>query len=335
MYPHRSARLDPGLSARIVDRLPLFYAGGGDDALDQPAHVRSASSLAWVGSVLAVIQDDANFIAVFDPADRTTRPIMLPAGHRGLRLFDDRRGNKKWKLDLEASVVVGRPTGTMLIAFGSGSTHKRERLVVVEGWESGMPEPRLVEAAALYERLRRESGFAGSQLNLEGAVIQDQSLRLFSRGTGKAKEGRRPPHATCDLDLAAFLTYLSEPDRGSPPAPADVTQYDLGTLGSTPLGFTDAAAHHRSLLYTASAETSADATEDGPVSGSALGVIDPSGSVRWTAILDQEGKPFAGKVEGIAVDRSSEQRVFVVTDADDPDAASELCTVLLEGSWHC
>ena len=102
----RVAVADPALSARVISRAPLLYAGGADAALDRPAHVRAASSLAMVGGRLAIIQDDANFIAVLDPSDGRIESITLPAAAGGERQFDDRRGNKRFKLDLEASVAV-------------------------------------------------------------------------------------------------------------------------------------------------------------------------------------------------------------------------------------
>jgi len=40
-----------------------------------------------------VVQDDANFIAVIDPQIWQVRAIPLPAGERGVRQFDDLRGN--------------------------------------------------------------------------------------------------------------------------------------------------------------------------------------------------------------------------------------------------
>ena len=73
------ATMDRGLEAIVDSRMPLRYAEGADDALDRPAVVRSASSLAWVPGGIALVQDDANFIGVFDPSGARTRAIALPA----------------------------------------------------------------------------------------------------------------------------------------------------------------------------------------------------------------------------------------------------------------
>src|SRR5687768_4452657 len=74
------ARYDPTLSARAVRRVAMHYAGGADQTIDRPAHVRAASGIAWVGATVAVIQDDANFVALVDPATGLADSVALPLG---------------------------------------------------------------------------------------------------------------------------------------------------------------------------------------------------------------------------------------------------------------
>ncbi len=54
--------------------------------------------------------------------------VALPVGPDGKRLFDETRGTKKDKMDLEAAVVGDHGE---LILFGSGSSGKRERIALV------------------------------------------------------------------------------------------------------------------------------------------------------------------------------------------------------------
>jgi hypothetical protein len=63
-------------------------------------------------------------------------------------------------------------------------------------------------------------------------------------------------------------------------------------------------------------------------------VIDASGATRWAQLVDESGAPFVGKVEGLVAADDSGDRIYVVVDADDPDAASILCTVELRGEWR-
>jgi hypothetical protein len=330
MPPRLTVRRDPALAARLVRTEPLRYAAGADPSLDRPAHVRAASGLARFGGRIAVIQDDANFVVLLDPADGGADVVPLPAGEGGLRQFDDVRGNKRFKLDLEACVAVEADGAEMLLAFGSGSTPLRERIAVLRAAGGANPGVRVVDASALYAGLRAERDFSGSELNVEGAVALGGVLRLFNRGNGAPRDGLLPVNASCDLALPALLACLRDPAASPPPAPENVVQYDLGEIGGLPLTFTDAAALGDAILFSAAAEDSPDAVRDGPVAGSALGVLGPDGG-RWAPVTREDGAAFDGKVEGVLP--RGPASAWVVIDRDDPLSPSELGEVVLEGPW--
>jgi hypothetical protein len=327
------ARRDDALRARIVRMLPLVYAAGEDPGLDRPGHVRAGSGLAWVGGTLVAIQDDANFVARIDPGDGHVHPLPLPAGEGGLRQFDDVRGNKGFKLDLEACTVVpDGQGGEMLLAFGSGSSARRERILRVAEVAAPHPFVELREAITFYARLRDAAEFAGSELNVEGAVWRGGHVLLLNRGNGAAVDGRQPVDATCQVEWAALLAYLDGPGGQPAPAPQSIIQYELGEIEGSRLTFTDAMVAGDALVYTATAEASPNAVDDGPVAGSALGIIGADGEARWTELRDADGTRFEGKVEGVA--RGTRPgTVYVVVDRDDPARPSELCEVELSGGW--
>lgn len=330
----RHARHDPALTATVVSRRPLRYRTVAHPALDRPAHVRAGSSLTWVGARLGLVQDDANFVALVDPKTGLARSITLPAGEEGKRHFDDVRGNKKFKLDLESCCTVEGASGAMLLALGSGSKKRRRRVVTIESITARLPRVSLIDAESLYVALEAEADFAGSDMNIEGALALPRAVRLFTRGNGAPKRGREPLNATCDLPLRELLAYLSAPATATVPAPAAVTRYALGEMDGLPLGFTDAALAGDALLYTAAAEASADAAEDGHVAGSVIGVIPVQGDLRFAPLSDAEGRPTRDKVEGIVAIPGSGDRVLVVIDPDDPTRPAELCEVRLTGAWH-
>lgn len=329
----RTAHLDPALRAVVTSRRPLYYADGSDAAADRPAHVRAASSMAWIDDRIAVVQDDANFVALVDANTAAARAIALPRGEGGWRQFDDARGNKNHKFDLESCVSFTADDGTTLLAFGSGSNERRRHIVTIDRWQDSEPRVRIDDAAALYTRLEAETAFAGSDMNIEGALVVPSVLRLFGRGNGRAAGHLMPINATCDLSLDALLSYLDSRTRVDPPVPTNVVQYHLGEIAGVALGFTDATVFGEGVLYSATAEASADATTDGPVSGSALGTIAASGRVRYAYLTDDTGRLLDDKVEGVLWSRTSTQRAYVVLDADDPTRASELCEVALIGGW--
>ena len=319
----------------------MRYAAGADASHDRPAHVRAASGLAWLGTRLAVIQDDAGFVALVDPATGLAESLTLPAGAGGARQFDDGRGNKHAKPDLEALVRVPTAEGVLLAAFGSGSMAPREVIVLLSfpGDEArGVRRVGITVHAArgFYAALRATPGFAGSDMNIEGAVCSGGGVRLFGRGNGAVVGTLRPLNATCDIDWAQLRAHLDAPSTAPAPALRRVTQFELGSVDGVGLGFTDATVTQGGIvLYAAAAEASPDARRDGDVRGSALGVIrgEPAESSRWTTVRDEEGHVFTGKIEGIVVDDAHEHRVIAVVDCDDHSQPAQLLEIALSGDW--
>jgi hypothetical protein len=318
-------RLDGGLSARIVRCEPLVYAEGASLELDRPAHVRAASGIASVGGELWIVQDDASFIAV-RRADGRVDAITLPAGPGGRRRFETALGNKNDKLDLESAVEVEIGGAPYVLGIGSGSLPARERIAIadVRGRSA-----RLFDASALYARLRANRAFAGSELNVEGAVVIDGALRLFQRGNGAPRDGIVAVNATCDVPLEAFVSWIEGGDVV--PEPTNVRRYDLGAERGVMYGFTDATVIGGRVFVVAGAEDSPDVVQDGEVLGTRIGVIDGDG-VRFATLLDPDGRPSLAKVEGIAPS-TEPGRLHAVTDLDDPDAPSLLCELELSGDW--
>jgi len=325
---------DPRLLVQVLNRRPLRYSAGADPSLDRPAHVRAASSLVRVGDSMLAIQDDAHFVALIDPDSWEVRAIPLPPGPGGKRQFDDLRGTKGLKLDLEACVVVPEAAGATLIAFGSGATPQRERILVMRAVTAPAPDIRLVEATALYAALRAPA-FAGSELNLEGAVLlpSGKTLRLFQRGNGAPRGALQPVDATCDIAWPDLAAYLDDPTTAAPPPLQAITRYHLGLLDGARLTFTDATPGPNAILYCAAAERSPNAVDDGEVVGSALGLLPPTGAPRYAPIVDFDGELLPLKIEGLLLDEHDPTLVFLVADADDPLLPSELLTARLIGPW--
>jgi hypothetical protein len=313
----------------------MRYASAGSGRDDRPDYVRAASGLTWVGDRLAVIQDDASFLALVDPETGFADAIPLPAAPDGVRQFDDGRGNKARKMDLEAVTLVPSADGVLLAAFGSGSLAPRETVVLVSF--GGAAPPRVVShaASAFYGCLRGATGFAGSEMNVEGAVYAGSAVKLFGRGNGAVVGDLRPTNASCDVIWTDLRAHLEHPLTVSPPAPRAIVQYDLGLLQGILLGFTDVTrGSGESILFAAAAELSPDATRDGDIYGSVLGVIQPGApTARWTALHDEQGHRFRGKIEGVVRDTVFDDRVFAVVDSDDYTRPSELLEVTLSGQW--
>jgi hypothetical protein len=312
-----NATLSPSLVARLGAPRPLLYDHGAHPVEDLPAHVRAASSLRRQGGRLIIAQDDVSALAMLDTATGATQPILLPAGPDGARIFDEKRGNKKLKLDLEASVLL--PDGRF-VAFGSGSSPHREKIVTVGAGEGALAQ--LMTGSDLYASLRAFANQRAARLNIEGAVVQGSLLRLLQRGNGK--RGFVPWNAILDLQLQPFVRWLD--GRGDLPVVQRVLEIDLGTIDGVPLGFTDAAvtADGR-MAFIACAEDTADAIDDGPVLGCRFGWLEADGlAAVTTTVLDADGQPTKLKLEGIETRPGSASLFDVVADMDRGDEAAQI-----------
>jgi hypothetical protein len=313
---HRTARRDDRLGARVVGRRALVYTKGADASIDQPAHVRAASSLVHFRGKLAVAQDDASFLALVTPDE--VHALALPSP-TGVRQFDDGRGNKKDKLDLEALAVVRSSGRDVLLAFGSGSAAKREVIVTLD-------DALVVhDASRFYAAL--PTAFRGSELNLEGAVALGSNLMLVQRGNGAPRGDLKPVDATALVSISALMDWLA--GRGEVPAVHSIATWDLGAIDGCRLTFTDATAIDDTVLFSAAAEDSPDALSDGVVTGVAIGVLDEH--PRWAPVIDESGAPLRDKIEGIAPNGTN--RLWAVVDVDDHAKPSELLEIELTGPW--
>lgn len=94
------ARNDPALSAKVMREVDMVYEDSPSDIDDRPPHVRAASGLVRFQDYLAVIQDDANWLALIDDDDRV-HACRCPRGRGAAHVSSSSRGNKHEKFDLE------------------------------------------------------------------------------------------------------------------------------------------------------------------------------------------------------------------------------------------
>ena len=317
----------------------MIYEGGGDEAEDRPPHVRAASGLSAFREYLAVIQDDANWLALID-GDRRVRAIPLPPGPSGARVFSKSRGNKDDKYDLEACITVPGEGGHELIGLSSGSREGREWILRVREQVGAEPQDleldaEFLECRPLYDAFRANRDFCGAGLNIEGAVtIGDDRIMLFQRGDAEPDGELQPVDATAEISWPALCAHLADPGKVPPPPLHNIRRYDLGCLDGVRLTFSDA--EHLGdgrILYSASAEDAGDGADDGRIAGSVLGVLEADGTARWTELFDEDGEAFGGKIEGLTRDLQDETRIYFVIDDDDGSVPSEIFEATISGDF--
>ncbi len=267
----------------------------------------SASGIELIGPVAYVISDDAPFIYLLDSA---TLAVLAQVRLFESTEFGTGRIPKGTKPDLEALTALTWPDGQAgVLALGSGSTPAREK-----GWfvpVSGS-KPQQVALGPLYELLRAQLG-TGAVLNLEAAATTASELLLFQRTVGKVDAALQ-----FRLPLSATLQFL----MGSGPAPkvSAPLRFPVPYIGNRPAGFSGATFVQGRLFVTASVEDTDDAVLDGAVLGSFLGLVDGNDNTATFARLTWPGgRPYLGKVEGLAVRRTLGPRrweLLLVTDDD-------------------
>jgi hypothetical protein len=335
MTSHFVSIQDDRLQARVTGSRPMVYRDGPSSEEDRPPHVRAASGLSAFMEYIAVIQDDANWLALIDAEENVTA-IPLPPSPHGDRVFSKNRGNKDDKYDLEACISVTTEGRQELVGFSSGSRQERAWVLRVREAIAGQDAPdcdvaarltaEFVDAASFYQSMRDHAEFSGAGLNIEGALTLDEDcIRMFQRGNAEPCGDLQPVDATADLSWAALSEHLTNPQAPPPPL-CNVRTYDLGQLGGVRLTFSDA--EHLGggrVLFSASAENPGT----GEIIGSVLGVIDAAGEARWTELIDQDGGTFRGKIEGLTLDWRDPHKVHFVVDDDDEDVPSKIFEAVL------
>ncbi|KQS95553.1 hypothetical protein [Rhizobium sp. Leaf386] len=273
----------------------------------RPLHISAASGLVCVGTTMYVVADDELHLGVFS----TTEPEPGDL----IRLFDGALPNvkaerKRRKPDLEALALVPAsrnfPRGALL-AVGSGSRPNRCRgaLLGLDANGAVCGSPRELDLSPILDPLKDTF----DDLNIEGAVVFSDELRLFQRGNK-----RQADNAIIRYSLSRFLDALQSP-RADTIEPSSINRLDLGLIRGVPFCFTDAAAlPNGDMVFCAVAEDSEDAYRDGPCIAAGIGIADNNGQLVSFQHLD---RPY--KVEGINARQDGDRlEILLVTDADDP-----------------
>ena len=278
----------------------------------------SASGVEIIGPAAYVIGDDSPLLYQLDAATLavTARIPLFDTGDA----FATGRLPKLDKPDLECMAALVWPDGRPgLLLLGSGSRPNRAR-----GWfvptENAVPEP--VDLTALYAQLAALLP-AGVVLNLEAAASTETELLLFQRTVGRADAA-----LLFVLPLAEVLRLLTVP--GSPAPAVHQLVFELPLLGGCPAGFSGATFADGLLFVSASVEDTADAVLDGAVLGSYVGVVDVAAGKATLALLAwPDGRPYFGKVEGVAVRQQLAPGQFELLLVTDDDAGGSTGLVVL------
>lgn len=258
----------------------------------QDPYIAAASGLVCSDGCFYVVSDDELSLVKFS-LGATGEVIRIFGGS----LPDEHKARKKQKPDFESLAIM--EDGSIL-CVPSGSKANRMRGAIV------LPDKKVKELSlkTIYGELLKTF----PELNIEGAVLYQDMIRLFQRGNGS-----RHQNAVIDLKLTDFLTdqftFMT------------ITEVKIGSLNGIPLSFTDASFSQGVFWFLAVSENSESTYLDGEFAGAVIGGMDLEGNILFQEEIDIPEKP-----EGLVV---REKEVFIVTDADDRAKPSKLYSGVL------
>jgi hypothetical protein len=264
-----------------------------------------------------VMQKDSLYI-VGDDAANVYKLHILSKAYTKIPL-DDASGyrlDRRVKPDYEAAVVVQYKGKDYLLALGSGSmSPHRDSLLIMN---MVTVEQAKISLAPLYGAFRKVSG-KDTEINIEGIAIAGNNAYILNRSKGYVYRMNRDELMSYifspSYTLPAFKTYqVKLPEkRGLTAGLSGACKLDEGRL-----------------LICASLENTPNATTDGEVRGSYIGILDVSNDkeIKLEAIgmvRDGKRKKLKEKVESLVyLGKDNENKIRILAVADNDNGTSKL-----------
>jgi hypothetical protein len=288
--------------------------------------VRAASAVARLDDGWLVVQDDSTHAVWW--RGRSLEPLRILPPVDGHDTFEEARGTKHLKPDLEAAceVLVEGRWGVLMLGSGSSPARMRAAVVTVEGDQE--PTVAVADLTPVYAAVAAALDVTAEDLNMEGACVLGPTLRWFHRGLPSAGL----PTGSIDVSLRELLEAVLGGISSTQVPLGNRLTYDLGSVSGVGLAVTDAVTlRDGSVLVSTVAEDTPNPRDDGAVVGSSLAVLDGA-HVTATATLPVLGHGVS-KVEGLALveESDSSAHLLATVDADDPDVPS--LALRLQISW--
>lgn len=279
--------------------------------------ISSGSGLVLYKDSAFIISDDAPYLGRFSLKSQRLQRIPI----NGLGLYDDRIP-RPLKPDFEAALTGPMDSKTYLFAFGSGSqSPERDSLLFFPVDRPG--EQHKVSLKPFYQRAQRAQYTTEPQWNLEGATKAADSLVLFNRANNTVMNVSWNQFTAFVQGVASEFPFVS------------YRRVRLPQLQGHEARFSGACTvDDRYLLASASVEDTPSWTEDGPVLGSFLVLLDRKTYEVKAAhqLTTSQGKPYVHKVESVEVlEQEKDGSLTIAGLVDDDDGKTRLIRVKLTG----
>jgi hypothetical protein len=247
--------------------------------------IGSASGLVYQDEKLYLISDNSTFLYEYSiPTEKLNKIALVENAQDNIA--------KKDKPDFEAIALKGND----LVLLGSGSTQNRNKVLK---YDMNSKKIQVRDFGKMYEKIKSQLNITADELNIEGLIINAETLYFFQRGNGtQGKNGII--YANDDAENQQFK----------------FVPFDLPKIKNVPTTFTDAVLVNDTIYFLASAEDTTSTYLDGEVLGSIIGTIDLksmtlTGSVQISA---------TNKFEGLTLYKQSENEIeFLLCEDTDSD----------------
>jgi hypothetical protein len=255
------------------------------ELLFQILGVGSASGLVYKDNSLFIISDNSSFLYEYHIQENQLSKI---------KLFENGQENipKKDKFDFESIALKGNK----LHLLGSGSTSKREKRITYNLETKQIAEKDL---SKLYKNLKQNCSIADDELNIEGALFDNEKWLLFQRGNGA--NSRNGIVKTKSLKLECQTELVEVP---------------LPKIKHVETSFTDAILVEDKIYFLATAEDCKSTYDDGEILGSIIGRMNSETfEIEFTQKISDNHK-----FEGLTFYNKTETEIqFLICEDNDSD----------------
>lgn len=297
--------------------------------------IPSASAVEVINGNIYIVGDDSCFLYVlkYDLTVLAEVPLYKTKDDHlvGNRIL------KKKKADLECITKLTINGYPHLLILGSGSKSPRRDIAFLVKLPTPYNRKHMVWEISLvkwYAFLRMNEAVTGDSgvLNFEAAATTDDHLYIFNREN----------NATLRFDLPEFIEFI-QGHTDSVPFPT-VIPTELPDIDGVRLGFSGADYFDQKLFFTAAAENTSNAIDDGEIKGSAVGIVNFNGEEKTRGKLTDgftgEISQFALipkidgrllKIESISIyEKENDNAYIAIAVSDDDLGGSDILMLQLE-----
>lgn len=256
--------------------------------------IGAASGLVHLDNTLYIISDNSLCLYNYDIIKKELNKIPLFENQPEIAA-------KKDKPDFEALTLFENK----LYLFGSGSTKKRTTRVTFNLKNNDIKEKDL---SKIYKRLVKTGSITNDDLNIEGAIITEETIYYFQRGNGaNAQNG---------------IFCYDRKDKSVAFKPIPLTK--INEITAT---FTDAILVDETIYFLAAAENTTSTYNDGDIEGSVIGTIDLR-TLHLKSVLQISA---SNKFEGMTLYKKSanEMEFLLCEDNDTEELKSTIYSLII------